>query len=159
MKPIVLHAKGSTSLSNVLPSFRVEALVSRKDGLKNGRRVSRIDDTSQMTCRSHTEKKKDPASPFFVHFYRVIFVPSSLLPLISSALIPVLCPDISFLRLSMAACTSRSVNSGMLSLSSIAFSFSASFSSVSLFVSLLCVVRRLHLTVSAVIFVLLHIRV
>ena len=63
----------------------------------------------------------------------------------------------------MAACTSCSVNSGMLSLSSFAFSFSASFSSVSLFVSLVAFnfvwYVRLHLTVSAFMLVLLHIRV
>ena len=65
-------------------------------------------------------------------FRRIIFFVSSSHPLMSSALHPLLSPAFPCLRLPLATCTSCSVNSRMLALSSIGFVFSASFSSVSL---------------------------
>ena len=162
MKPIVLHAPGSTSLSYVLPSFSVETLLSCKDGSENGRRLSRIDDTSQMTCRSHTEKKKLLRRHFCVDFYRIFFVSSSL-PLISSALIPLMSPDIPFFEavngsLHFLFCEFRDAFTFLLCF--LVFSSFLVCFFVRFFTGFqLCVVRRLHLTVSASILVLLHIRV
>ena len=57
MKPIVLQAPGPTSLSNVLLPVQCSAARISLGRFKKMAEVSRIDDTSQTPCSSHTEKK------------------------------------------------------------------------------------------------------